>query len=460
MFVIGRDGDDVNEYTLTTAFDVSTAAFVDSFSVQTEDGLPTDVAFSSDGTKMFVVGDSGNDVGEYTLTTAFDVSTAAFVDSFLVATEETQPTGVAFSSDGFKMFVVGIAGDDVNEYTLTTAFDVSTSSFVDSFSVAGQETTPEGVTFSSDGTKMFVVGDQGNDINEYTLTTAFDVSTAAFVDSFSVAGQEIGPTGVAFSSDGTKMFVVGQDGDDVNEYTLSTAFDVSTAAFVDSFSVATEEVFPTGLTFSSDGTKMFVVGFAGDDVNEYTLTTAFDVSTAAFVDSFSVATEDNQPRDVAFSSDGTKMFVVGFTGDDINEYTLTTAFDVSTAAFVDSFSVTTEENQPTGVAFSSDGTKMFVVGFGGSDVNEYTLSTAFDVSTAAFVLSFSVATEEGFPTGLAFSSDGLKMFVLGLNGMDVGEYTLHTAFTLKSPFTFVDSFSLTGEELSPQRLRWIRQMRW
>ena len=39
------------------------------------------------------------------------------------------------------------------------------------------------------------------------------------------------------------MFVSGNDGDDVNEYTLSTAFDVSTAvSFVDErFSVATQE---------------------------------------------------------------------------------------------------------------------------------------------------------------------------------------------------------------------------
>ena len=38
---------------------------------------------------------------------------------------------------------------------------------------------------------------------------------------------------MAFSSDGAKMFVVGGDGDDINEYALSTAFDASTAAFVD-----------------------------------------------------------------------------------------------------------------------------------------------------------------------------------------------------------------------------------
>jgi len=144
-----------------------------------------------------------------------------FVDSFSVVAQETDPTGVAFSSDGSKMFVVGFDGSDVNEYTLVTAFDVSTASFVDSFSVAGQDIFPINIAFSSDGTKMFVLGETGDKVNEYTLVTAFDVSTASFVDSFSVAGQETGLTGVAFSSDDTKMFVAGSSGDDVNEYNIT-----------------------------------------------------------------------------------------------------------------------------------------------------------------------------------------------------------------------------------------------
>ena len=118
---------------------------------------------------------------------------------------------------------------------------------------------------------MFVVGWTGDDVNEYTLSTGFDVSTASFVDSFSVSGQESSPTGLAFNNDGTKMFIIGFDGDDVNEYTLSTGFDVSTASFVDSFSVSDQEGTLTDLTFNDDGTKMFVIGHSGDDVNEYTL---------------------------------------------------------------------------------------------------------------------------------------------------------------------------------------------
>jgi len=265
-------------------------------------GCTTDQIARFVSPKMFVVGSSGDSVYEYTLGTGFDVSTASFVDSFSVAAQETSPTGVAFSSDGTKMFVVGNEEGDIDEYTLSTAFDVSTASFVDSFSVAGQEIDPQGVAFSSDGTKMFVVGNVGDDVNEYTLSTPFDVSTASFVDSFSVAAQATAPRGLAFSPNGTKMFVAGIDADNVNEYTLSTPFDVSTASFVHSFSVAAQETIPQGVTFSSDGTKMFVLGFAGGDVNEYTLSTPFDVSTASFVDSFSVAIQETSPRGLAFSS--------------------------------------------------------------------------------------------------------------------------------------------------------------
>ena len=148
--------------------------------------------------------------------------------------------------------------------------------FVDSFSVAGQEDIPWGFAFNTDGTKMFVVGYSGYDVNEYTLSTGFDVSTASFVDSFDVAAQDYAPEAIAFNTDGTKMFVLGAMDDDINEYTLSSGFDVSTASFVDkSFSIRAQATFPVDLAFNTDGTKMFVVGNEGDDVNEYTLSTGF-----------------------------------------------------------------------------------------------------------------------------------------------------------------------------------------
>ena len=215
MFIVGEDGNDVNEYTLSTGFNVSTASYSQNFSVSSQDTSPRDIAFNADGTKMFIAGRSGNAIYEYTLSTGYDVSTSSFVDSLSIFSQESEVEGLTFSTDGTKMFIVGGAGDEVNEYDLTTGFDLSTASFSQNFSVSAQETQPFGISFNTDGTKMLIVGATGRDVNEYNLTTGFDVSTASFVDSFSVSSQAGNPNGIAFNTNGTKMFITCSDTDNV-----------------------------------------------------------------------------------------------------------------------------------------------------------------------------------------------------------------------------------------------------
>jgi hypothetical protein len=501
-------------------YDVSSASYVQSFSVAAQDTVPESLTFNNDGTKMYITGDTGNAVYEYSLSASFDISSATYTQSFSVAGQESQPQGVVFNTDGTKMFITGGLGDEVNEYDLSVAFDISTAVYSQNFSVAGQETEPRDLAFNNDGTKMFIVGDAGNDINEYTLSTGFDVSTASFVDSFSISGQETSPHGIAFNNDGTKMFIVGKAGDDVNEYALSTGFDVSSASYSQNFSIAAQETDPTGIAFNADGTKMFIVGQTGDAVYEYYLTPSlelgtgsfassdigktveansgkfvltntdgrcaettqptsyaqvasgdwemygviynsvdgdlelsgvadpnlyFDISTAIYEQSFSVS---SSARGVVFNTNGTKMFTVDQVADAVYEYSLSIAFDISTAFFVDSFSIAAQETLPTGLAFNTDGTKMFVVGDAGDDVNEYDLSSGFDVSSAVYSQNFSVAAQDTAPTDIAFNTNGTKMFIVGTTGDAVYEYDLSTGFDVSSA-SFVDSFSVATQETGP-----------
>ena len=210
------------------------------FNVKTQESQVGDIAFSKSGEKMFIVGPGSAKVHEYTLNSAYCISGASFVDSFDVSSQEAKPRGIAFSTSGEKMFVVGRTNDAVIEYTLTTAFDISSASFVDSFSVRSQESIPEDVVFSKSGEKMFIVGNDGDEVNEYTLTTAFDISSASFVDSFSVSSQDTGPRGIWFDSPGNTMFIVGTtstctgtggDPECVFAYKLTTGWDVSSASY-------------------------------------------------------------------------------------------------------------------------------------------------------------------------------------------------------------------------------------
>lgn len=76
------------------------------------------------------------------------------------------------------------------------------------FAVNGQDTAPQAIVFDPTGTTMMIVGDTNNTVYQYTLGTAFDTATASYASkSLSVAGQDTSPLGLAFSSDGTKLYV-------------------------------------------------------------------------------------------------------------------------------------------------------------------------------------------------------------------------------------------------------------
>ncbi len=431
MYVLGGTGDDVNEYNLSTPWLVSTASYLQNFSVAAQDGAPQGIAFKPDGTKMYIAGNDGDDINEYDLSSAWNISTASFLQNFSVAAKETAPRGVAFKPDGTKMYVVGDSSDSVHEYDLGTAWNISTATFLQSFSVSGQDTSPQDIAFKTDGTKMYIVGDTGDDVNEYDLGTAWNISTASYVQNFSVsatAGTE--PTGLAFKPDGTAMYVLDGSLDLVFQY-----------LFNNSFSVTTQEAAARTMAFKTDGAKMYVLGSAGDDVNEYDLSTSWNVSTSSFLQTFSVATQEISPEGLFFKPDGTKMYVTGQSGDDVNEYTLSSAWNVSTASFVQLFSVAGQETAPTGVFFKTDGTKMYISGDAGDDVNEYNLSSAWDISTASYLQNFSVASQTTNPTDLYIRPDGKNLYVV--SDVAIYQYSIGTAWNI-STATFQKSYAFAG----------------
>jgi hypothetical protein len=275
---------------------------------------------------------------------------------------------------------------------------IDSASLVQNFSVAGQETIPTGIFLKPDGTKLYIIGTNADTVFEYNLSTPWDISTASLFQSFSVSGQETTPHGISFSSDGTRMFIVGQTGDDVNQYALSTPWSVASASFTKIFSVATQETSPTDIFFSPDGTNMYICGTAGDDVNQYTLSTPWDVGTASFIRNFSFVPQDSTPTSIFFSSDGTKMYMMGSLTDSIYSYTLSTAWNISTAVYDSKFfSVATQDGTPSGLFIA--GTKLYIVGSATDAVYEYNVSVYPSLPTADVTYNFSTGALTGLTNG-------------------------------------------------------------
>lgn len=472
LFVTGTTTDSVNSYTLSTAWDITTGS-LDSYSldVSAYDYLPSYLHFNPDGTRMYIDSVNG-DIMEWELTTAWDLSTA-YVNhtdnTFLTVVYETAPRAVHFKPDGTKMYIVGSAGDSVDTFDLSTAWDLSTATFTSVFSMNSQDAFPKGFFFKSDGTKMYMCGATNDQFHSYNLSTAWDPTSATLNTSVGPleSGAALDPESLYYKPDGTVMYYVSSVTDTVYQHNLSTAWDLPAAGNADAtFSVATQEATPTGLFFKSDGTIMYVLGRSGDDVNAYNLSTAWDITTATHhyaiqllhLNSYLL---ESDPTGLYISDDGTKVFRVGYGTDFVVKFELSTAWDLRTANVPnhpDAFIHTelTGNDQGRGLCFSYDGSYMYVYCAGTTqDIFGYSLSTPWMVNTASYMGSVSVNEYEAVATGIDISYDGTKLYATGPSGDGVDIFVMTTPFdiTTASWDSFWDSTSAGPRMSQPNDLQ-------
>lgn len=254
-----------------------------------------------------------------------------------------------------------------------------------SFSIAAQQDDSRSVRFKPDGAKMYVVGNQGQFVHQYTLSSAWELSTATYDDvsvDVSAENSSGNVSGMFLKPDGTKMYLLNGTIDLVFQYTLSSAWDVSSATYDNvSFSVFGQDDSSRDLFFKEDGTKLYVIGSGSDSIHQYTLTAAWDISSATYDSAqLDVSGEQLVPNDLCFKPDGTRVFIVGATKDGLfsgtaHQYSLSTAWDVSSGSYDGVFlDVDAQATQPSGLNVKPDGTKMYIIaGLNTDQVFQYSL---------------------------------------------------------------------------------------
>ena len=237
---------------------------------------------------------------------------------------------VAFNHDGTKMFVVHAPGTaTISEHALTTAFDINTASQSTTYDISSHISEPRGIRFNSDGTKLYIISSAGGNkkIHEYSLSTAYDVSSLPTPSSTVISSQDGGPRGFTFNTDGTKMFLLGDTNHHVYEYSLSTAFDTTTISYTSrSLDFSSREVTPRGISFNPTGSKLFITGQSSDEILEYDLSTGFNLSTATFNGAFDVSSFANKPNDIVFNNDGSKAFLARANSNAVLSFSLSSPY--------------------------------------------------------------------------------------------------------------------------------------
>ena len=279
-------------------------------------------------------------------------------DSFAVHTQENEGTGISFSSDGKKMYITGHAQNKIHQWDLSTAFDPSTKS-----NLVSKSTDWNGVDNSGDG-------DFSDDQGDWTRGHTWNV-------------------------DGTKLFVLNWDGGVAGDSTASyriCSYDASSPFEVSSLTIAaptSSTSFDTGFTpahlnisMSNDGKTFHILYRFSKVLQQIDLTTAYDLSTASNGTSYSLAAVVSGPRSFTFSEDGKRLFVGCQSNDKIYQFSLDNAFDVTPGSLTldGNINLLNSNTMPFGITFGAGGTKMFVHEIDGNDtIEEYALRTPYNL---------------------------------------------------------------------------------
>ncbi len=207
---------------------------------------------SGDGTKLYTT--RRNNITQYLLTPAKDISSAV-LDVSISGESYRDCFALYFSQDGLYMYEIEFDYEysmfNTHRHSLSTAWDIGSATFLDSTGSLGQVSS--GV-ISADGTKMFVSEDAY--IKEYPLSTAFDITS--FGTAVSINKQNWESSGIAMSIDGTKLYESAGPGALLYQSNLSTPWDITSV--VNTVSIPAENSAARQLSFPADGSIMAVYG--------------------------------------------------------------------------------------------------------------------------------------------------------------------------------------------------------
>ena len=206
-----------------------------------------------DGTKFWICDNTSDDVIEYNMSTAHQLSSATIGNRLLNV--ESNASGMYFAPDGSHLVTCGYSSDKVRKWDMSTAWDISTATVDATQEIAlSSGGTTDGmlwVQYNNDGTKIYVYEEEittatmSGKLLEYPLSTAYDLSTAGtpYVwEPQSSVVQPDRPTRTWSNDDVTiqmgrfndfgNTLILSTDRDGAEQifysFTLSTAWDLST----------------------------------------------------------------------------------------------------------------------------------------------------------------------------------------------------------------------------------------
>ena len=419
-----------------------------------------DMAISPDGkTLMTLDGSSGRTIYQFSLKTPFDLRTQEYESKTPnLSSNESSPLGMWWHPDGLRFWLVGSARDGISEYSVDIPWRLPKDepTFVksmDSNLIDGgsDESTPSGIVWKPDGTKVFVVGYEKDTIQQYAVTGSnnnFNIHALKQEHEIPVLQEETTPTGIQFTSDGSQMFVIGYQKDEIIQYDLSKNWDISTARVKSTFNVGTDsgETTPYMIYLSYDQKKFYTGGSIADEVQVFKLPDANTTSSLAR-NKFTIASSTDVYGDLdvygnvilrqtpTFKTEPefTHGLIAVSSSFKFTDSSISSPIDLSTAEFKQSSADPETIGDIYSIHFRPDGRRVILMDDTSVDkIYQYDLSIPWDVSSLDTTKKgeFSISSFEGGAYAMNLSTDGSYLFIVGADDDGINSFRLSTPFDI------------------------------
>jgi len=233
----------------------------------------------------------------------------------------------------------------------------------------------------------------------------FQVDSSSFQSSLDISSEDTIPNSCYFADSEEKFYLMGSDTDTIYEYT-GRVRDVSSATVSHSKSISNIG-FLRGITFRNGGKVMFLIDADGKIV-KYILGTAFDLSTASR-DTSNTFPTSAKPKGIKFDSNADRVFIP-LNGGDIEEYSLSDTLDISNPSLNTTYS-TPNISELWGMDFGDEGNILYLLDEGNNEVEQFKLSTPFDLSTRTSQVVLDVSNQATYPRGIDMSENGTYLLI-------------------------------------------------
>lgn len=437
--LIANGSNTILQYDLAAPWNMASANLtpgVNYFSIPNSFNNITSHFFKPDGLSLYILENNTTTIRQYSLSSAYDLSTCSYVRSF---TSSVGITSFYIRDDGSQLYILsGGSSKTIYQYSMSTPWNISTSTSLYTFLYIGaQSPTPYSMYFSPDGLNLYVFG--SNDwLAHYRLFIAWDNTSAVYqaATSKSLTAYTIFGYTISFSADGYKLFLT-TDRSLMYQFTMSTAWHPSTISLNTTFDLNKGlSVGATHTTISSDG--YIIIATAERRLTKSTMSTSLDLSTASSPtsDVGILRTPYTTTRSIEVDSSGSKLYAIGTqNGTRIIEYTMSNTFSLSGISYVSNLGVITS----SAIALSNDGRDIYI---GSADANpniyRYRMSTPLTLSTATLINTVSVSSSAAGVAGLHVNPSNNNIYVSSSDKAIMFDYQL-----VASPTTTSVSITLT-----------------